>query len=780
MADQVIGMQLKQLNSAWIGILNRAADDKKAFNVIAQQCSAFYSPKKGVGFMWQDDFKKKYMGPNVTNPTFQVTIAKAFEYVAIIGPLLYWQYPYRNVSSNKSLEIDPQLFGNDPMKAQFAQQLAQMQMLEDAKSEVRNQMYSKVLNYIQREQPGGGLAQHSELAINESLVKGRGCLWTEPYKYPGSGRTLVGSFFDSVNNLLVDPDCPDPTLCSAKWIARRRRTPYWELEKKFGLPKNFLRDKAQFETAAAQGVRQQTRKKSEDKDGIEWYEVYTRCGVGVRIDGARTAMDDAWDEVVGDYAYLAICKACDYPLNCTPEFMSDPNTGDEEIAAVFEWPCGPLWADDKWPVSCLDYYHDTTSAWPIAPLAAGLGELICLNVLVAAYISGAYESRQSLIGYLRSAAADVEKAIKSGESPCYIPITDNVNKNINEVISFINRPEANNNLIEAIQFTIQLFEQRTGLSELMYGSSSQGGQDRSAAATNIKNDRIQIRPDFMAKKVASWQSEIAQKEAIVMRFHMTAEDVAPLLGQYGAFAWQELVENEDPEVVIRGTKCTVEASDVRKPDKNKETANMQQLLTSMLPVLSQYAFTSQDFEPWNAFVTSVGESMEQDVSKWLIHPQPNPMVEQQQQLAMDEQQAKSDKLRADAEKSRAGAQQLTMQFETDQQMAQHKMQMDQMTTEQKLAAAQADTQHKMMASSISAEQKMAIDAAKAQQDMQATQATEAQKMMIEQAKAKQQREQQAAQFWQIMQEKIATQRLREQEMKAKIAMQQRSGGNTNA
>lgn len=761
MADQVVEAQLKKLVDAWRGILLRAEEEKRAFNVIANQCHSFYNPKGGVGFMWEEKFKKANLGPNITNPKFHVTIAKAFEYVAIIGPMLYWQYPFRKVASYKPIEIDPMLLaGEDPQKQQLVQYLAEQQAVSDGKSKIRNELYQTLLNYMQVEQPGGGLSQHSELAISESLVKGRGCLWTENYKYPGSGRNLVGSFFDSVNNLIIDPDCIDPTLTKCKWIARKRLTPYWELEERFGLRKNYLRDKCNFESGTSQGKanskgsRRSSSTVDSSKDLVEWFEVYTRCGVGSRIDGVRTSMDDAWDEVVGDYAYIAIAKGVEFPLNAPPLRLID--SSDEEVAEMFEWPCGPLWADDKWPVSCLDYYHDPESSWPIAPLAAGLGELICLNILVACYISQAYDNRQQIVAYLASAASSVEAALKSGDSPAFVKINDNVQKSINDIVQYLNRPASNNDLIDAIQFVIRLFEERTGLSELMYGRNPGGTNPRSAAEVTAKNDRIQVRPDYMAKKVAAWQSDVARKEMIVSRFKVTADDIAPRLGPLGAFAWNELVENEDPEVVIRGMTCTVEASDVRKPDKSKDTANLQSLLQTTMPVLAQYGASTGNYEPLNNFLASLGDSMEQDVSEWRIPaPQPNPEQQQIQALQNEELAAKADKLRADAESSRANAQQLQLNFEGEQAASQQKLQVDAAMAQQKMQVESLSAQQKLALAQTQARQAMQMDAAKTGQELQVNAIKSQQQIQLAEEQAQQKRQQDAVMFWQRLQQKQA-------------------------
>lgn len=716
--QSAVEMQLKALTTSWISQVKRAEKEKSAFNAIAHQCKSFAGGKSQSNFMWQPQYRDKYIGKGIKSPKFEVSLLKGFEYIAIFGPMLYWDYPTRKVQPTKSLVIDPAVvLGNDEQNQMFGESLVQQQAMEDQRAATRARLYEDILNYIQREQPGGGLATHSKLAINEALLKGRGLVWTESYQYPGSGRKLVGSFFDTVNNLFIDPDCCDPTLTKAKWIARRRYTPYWEVEKKFNLPKNYLRDKGKYESGASQAnaSAEKKEKQSPKNDLVEWYEVYSRCGVGVKIDGVRSSMDEAWDEVVGDYAYIAVCEHCDFPLNAPLYVMSDENLGDDQVEQFFSWPI-PFWADDKWPVSQLDFYPDETTCWPVPPLAPALGELTCLNILISCYVEQAYETRQQIVAYVASAASEVEAALKSAESTIYLKLNDSIQRSVNEVVQFLNRADPNNGLLEAIQFLLQRFEERTGLSEILYGNAGPA-VDRSAEAARNRNDRASVRPDYMAKVVADWQSAIADKEKIALRFTVTAQDLAPQLGSLGSYAWQTLVEQEDPEVVLRGMKCLCYASDMRKPDKARETSNMQQLTNQVLPVIAQISATTGDYKPLNEFFKSIGDSMEQDVNGWLIpeesiDPAMQELSTQQQQADLEKTQAEADSKRADAEAKRASIGKDEHQLEIEHAKGQQKMQMEAAAAQQKMALEQqktalqlnhANLQHKQKANNAAGE-----------------------------------------------------------------------------
>ena len=267
MADQPLDSVLRPIVTGWLGKIEQARKHKKPFDDIAEQCTAFFSA--ATGFMWEPKYRQKFLNTN-TSPRFRMTMAKAFELVALFGPILYWRNPKRTVKSRKQIPINPDIFGPDNMRElqqlhqelmgqyqqaeqavqQMQQQMGQMQQqLQSAAQQLQviepqmkevleaQQMFDKSrielrarkfqddaraslmegwLNYTPDEQPGGGLAQHAELAITEALVKGRGTLWVEPYTQPGSKMTLPGCFWDSVDNLLIDPDAE--SLFDAKYI----------------------------------------------------------------------------------------------------------------------------------------------------------------------------------------------------------------------------------------------------------------------------------------------------------------------------------------------------------------------------------------------------------------------------------------------------------------------------------------------------------------------------------------------------------------------------------
>lgn len=548
---------LTPLVNQWIQRIETARMAKKPWQDIADQCKAFFS--KDCGFMWEPTFKANFIGSSLNNPKFEITIAKAFELVAVFGPYLFWKYPNRYIKTNEPIELRPEFFGppQDPMVQQQFQMAMQQMQMEQSAQQMRNKVMEKYLNYSQREQPDG-LDRHAELAITDALVKGRGLLWVEGYSFPGSGRKLTGCFHGSPDDLFIDPDCKDPTLRAAKWIARRHVSDREELERKFGYPPGTLFRRGHFESMESRSVNMPNSSRTERSQGelddrVVWYEVWSKQGIGSRkqygTDGAFTRLNDQlhdqFDQVVGDYAYLCVCDNVPFPLNA-PSYMVE-NSTNEQVQEMFRWrasnygPEFPTYLDERWPVAVLDFYRNPDSCWPIAPLAPGLGELICLNVLMSAFVEQGYENRKSIIAVLDSAAKDVEAQIRGTENPAIVRINETAHNNITSMIQYLNRPNMNTDIVNVINYVSMMFDKRTGLSEIMYAMNVGGVQSRSARDIAAKEEKAAIRPEKMSADVARWMTDAAQLEKFLAGWTVSGRDLVPLLGQHGSMLWLSLI-----------------------------------------------------------------------------------------------------------------------------------------------------------------------------------------------------------------------------------------------
>lgn len=678
----------------WKGLLNRAKLAKQRFNDRADQIMTFYSG--GPGAMWKPDFLTRFMGgaQSIIAPKFKITSNAAYENVALYLPLIFWEMAARKVRPNRSMQLDYRILaGGNPEAEAYYEQVAQQQAMQDERSHQRAQILEHCLNYFQEEQPWGGLEGASSTAIFEMLTKGAGFLRTEAYQFPFSDRTLVGSFFESVDNILVDGDCMDPLWESAQWIAIRHQTPIRETEEHFGAEEGAY---TEFATMTSNNAAYQVAQGAGpgktvyvDRNVIEWYEIFSRAGFGNRLTGkpvpqiapnfdeARGAVDVGGRLVKDTFVYLCICPKAPYPLNLPSAAFATMEP--EEVKARTDWPT-EYWRDNKWPIEMLfQHPHTGTSAWPEANMAPALGELACLNILMSAWIQQAYEGKQLVGAYWKGAISNIED-LKAGMTtwvelnPEFEAGVPGAKRGIDDVLSWLKRPELNKDLPAAIEFVGNMIKKRTGLMDEMYGQSS-GAEPRSAAAYEGKMNTVNIRPEYLQKRVAAWQSAIADKEVFCMYTHVDgARDLPEQLGPLGVAAYRELITNEAPEHILHGSKSIVEASGIRRPNKAKDMADLTGLQQYLLPILSEWMFQNNDPGPMNAFLKDIENAGEMDLNIEFPEPQPpdeSAVAMQQAQLA--ELQAKAQKLGADAEKSHADAQSSLMQAQTSQQDAQTKM-----------------------------------------------------------------------------------------------------------
>ena len=699
----------KPIVQAWLGMLKRSSESKREFNELARQLSTLYS--KPSSYMWKPEYVNAYMGKGITPPKFQMTVNKPYEYVSIFLPLLWWDYPNRKVSKHKRLEFDAEaLSGGDPNRQQMLEELLQRDAIYDTNNDARCQLLDKYLNYSQVVQPGDGLSHHIESALVDALVKGRGVLAIEPYRVPGSQTTLTGAFYRSVDDLFIDPDCVDPTLTTADWVAIRHLEHFTKVEERFKLRKNSLRGKGTLESSNSQwdagtGVTSDRSAGQDRKNLIEWYEIWSRCGIGAKLSGIDKPIYSGFDDVAGDFVYLCISPAMPQcPLNLTTQDMVNENYGgegvpftDEDLIEKLQWPT-PTWMANRFPIALLDFTTKPNSAWPIPPMAPAIGYMSCLNILVSCLAQQGYDSRHIAIAYMEGAIPDLKKKLESDETPLLIGIdADLAAKQIGEIIQYLKRPEMNNDLPQTIEFISTKIAESTGLLPLLY-ASNEGGVDRSAEASKNRNSKATLRPDHMGQKVAKWQTVVAEVEKICAYYHVKASDVAPLMGEAGAMLWGELVENAEPTSVLHGMYCLVETSDMQKPDRDKQVGDLSKLMQWLLPIIGTEAASTGDYSAVNGFAQAFGDGMEQDVSKFLVPPrqprEPDPVMQAQTQAELDLTAAKAEKLRADAGAVGVTAGAAQQSAEAKAMADQQKLAMDQQKSEHTLGIAQTQAELK--------------------------------------------------------------------------------------
>lgn len=631
-------ISLKPLIDSWKNAIQASETDKAGFTETGDICMKFYSGS--INGMWERTFRTKYLS-GLPQSKFEITLNKAFEHVSIVGPTLMWGNPGRVVTTYERCEIEPSVFGapDDPAAQQAAMEYLEEREREEGIAKTRNALMQHYLNYSHREQPGGGLKVDSQMAIIDSLVKGRGCIRVDQYQPVGTQDTLTGGFYVNVDDLYIDPDCDRPNLSNAKWMAVRHCEPHWEVERRFGLPDGSLRGKSTMVSKkgtkdAATAYKNGTfQTQSQINDLCVWFEVWSKCGVGTRFkDKPNNSLHQAFEESVGDFAYLCFVPGFDQFLNVRTEFLD--NADMEQVAAAFDWPI-PYYKDGRWPIAMLDYWLNPKSCWPMAPLAPGLGELVFLNVFISSLADRIFQDGLSKAAVKQELVSDAVEKLLSYQHEV-IELNPSVAGNINELVTFLQRPQVNFDAFRMLEYVSMMFDKRVGLMELLYGLNPGGKVSRTAADANIKGEAVSVRPEYMSTKVEDWQTEIANLERIAAGDGVKGQTLIPLLGRHDAELWDRLITQAEPTVYLREMRSRVEANSIRKPNKAKDNQNLQQMSGYLIPVMQWYAQSTGNTEPLNEYLKSMGRAIDQDVENWLLPTVPQQGPSEEEMMAQQE------------------------------------------------------------------------------------------------------------------------------------------------
>ena len=673
----VSGELLRPLVQGWIGKITGAlrSRQRKAWKAAVDDCELFFS-----GNPWEGAALKTWWKDGGAPPRFKILIAKAFELVALFGPSLFYNVPHRKVEAKRPDDLPLEAFGdpNDPATApmlQAVQQEMQQGAMEDG---IVSRLLESWLNYTPRESPGGGLERHARMAITDALKTGRGCLWTRPYRMPGSDKLLTGCFYEKSTNLVVDSDFD--TLQEAKWIARKVVAPYWEVERKFGLKNDSLKGKATLESASSFGERagdewaQDKRNKGDTNDLLVYYEIWSKMGCGAKLAGMKAPLAGPLETAVGDYAYLAICESCPYPLNFPMDLLQSAE-GDEQIRDAFAWPI-PTWKDDRWPVSVLDFYPRTDSPYPIPPLAPGLGYLKFINVMYSFLANRISTTCRDFLAVAKHFAQDIREKFQDGGDLTILEVPQ-IAGNMDQLIKWLQQPQVNTDVWTILEKTFELFDKATGLTPLLYAMNA-GAADRSAEATAQKRQALDTRPQDMAKQVESWMADAAGLEAFCARRFITGPDVVGLLGRPGAFLWDQKVASQDEESVLRQFRYTIAAGSTRPPNKDRDVANANIGMQVWVPISAQFAAGTGNYGPLNFWLSKWGKANDEDVGPGLFNPPPpDPNAPNPAQAEAEAKRAESQqKLEAKREEHGMKMQQKNEEHQMDVQLKQHDQQVD--------------------------------------------------------------------------------------------------------
>lgn len=636
MADD-LSHPLLPVVTAWLSKIKLALDFKrKRFGADATDGMRFFTGP--YDWLYGDESRKgdrhlkQVDGGDDDNeippPRFQMTSNKVAELVQIFGPVLYHRNPIRQVNPREFPLPDDDLmaaFGGNPQMTLPLQQMYQQGTIAQATDKTRAKLLEHYLNYT----PDAlDLKSESRSAIDEGIIKGMGLLMTEVYT-DAVGTKLVGSFYKTVDDLVIDPDMP--TRDTATWVALRSCRPVWEVERKFGMPKGSLKgNQSSANLNAETDVHpdgQYLRAVGQTNDLLVYWEVYSKNGLGGRLKGVADWIRDPL-ESYGDYCYLAIADGIQSPLNIPQQVWDmQAQQGQQEILKRIQWPT-PYWADGSWPFEALAFHEIPNDPWPMSHIAPGMGELKFLNWAYS-YVAGKIRiSSRDFIAILDEASDSLRATITHGADYEVIRLKGSHGKSINEIVQFLQHPGMNNDIWKVIEAVADQFEKRVGLTELMYGQSAR--QLRSAEEASIKSSQMSVRPDEMANKVEDWMSRVARKEALCARWHLQPQDVAPVMGPAGTQLWAQFITPVHPSQLLHSLEYRIEAGSVKKPNQERDAANAQQMAQMLMPFYQQLALTVGLVGPFNTLLEFLGKTINMKVDGMLI-PQPQQPIQPAQQ-----------------------------------------------------------------------------------------------------------------------------------------------------
>lgn len=678
---------LRSIQKKWMSLIRKAQEDKwDKFGKAAAESMMFYgsddhsfifrreyASSSGLRVKGADDSA----GGDGAGLTFEATANLVSNVVSVFLPVLYHRNPvrtisprkpninsdllarYRQMQIQKTLMMASQTMGLDPAMMMQAEQgimnaMQQMQMQTEETTvtdKLRASLLEWYMNYTPKEL---NLKDRARDAIIEAIVKGMGLLWVS---IDDSGeRRVTGLEYDSVDHLFIDPDAE--RLEDAKWIARRKRRPVWEVEREFGLePGTIKATDVSVESEAEAECTDEFERAFDAQEGktsdlIVYYEIWSRMGVGQRITGG---FDEDLDKSVidtleqfGDYAYVVVSPSHEIPLNLPEEVVNqeDQAQAGAEVVERLKWPAEFYkHRSNPWPFAALSFRRVPRKVWPQSYIHPAMGYQKCINWILSFLMARVKITSRAFIVVPRGVEDEIKNAILSGKDLTLLEINSQHAGTMDQLVQFVKMPEENANIWTLLSALKREFEDATGVTELnLSGRSST--QMRSAAEADLKRDVLSVRPDDMANEVDSWMSDAAFLEAIAARSLLTADDVAPVFGEkpaegedgsgLGEFTrlWVELVQTTDTDRIVSEFEYGVESGSARKPNRAQEIQNIDEGSQLILQQFIQVWTTTGDPTKFNTWIEMWAKSRDFADYEAMFLPDMSEFIQQQQAMQM--------------------------------------------------------------------------------------------------------------------------------------------------
>lgn len=441
-----------------------------------------------------------------SNTFFKSKVALTAEAMRVFGPYLYQVNPHRTSTARENAT-------------------PQMVRIAEIVGQYLNYTPTKLDNY-----------RRSRRAIDDALSWGRGVKWTEVDESTG----LIGSTYDSVRNLLLDPDAKD--VQQARWAARRHQK--LRAEAKAMLPNGKWDVIPKGGSLANNEPLPWEQKPMSTTDTVTYWCIYTKHG----LRGQNGA-----DELLKTMQEKDPAWTIDRPL---VYYCSD----EGRIVAIEPWSV-PFYRENEFPCTLLDFYDYPESAWPVSPLDPAIGFQRAINWIVT-LMMGKYRYTSRTVGAILKQAgeglsdADIDKVLVGSDIEMLQITCKGEVKSIKQFIDEFNWSHeyltTGMNLLGLLE---QRFQKACGLYEILYSGNSDT-QSRSATDASVKDRNSQSRVRDMRDRVEKFESAVARKEALALRFLKDREHVGRVLGPEAGKDWGFLVKPGGDDVQAMAQEFT--------------------------------------------------------------------------------------------------------------------------------------------------------------------------------------------------------------------------------
>jgi len=604
---------LRQLNQVWLQRLQQAKTvKKKQFGQTAAQ-------------LWEylcKDYDDLYFpiwshAAGHSHPSFyRPRVNKFQEFVDLYIPFIMASTPVRRVAVRQpmfpeELVQSAMILGSIPMRYVDKMQRTALATITT--------LLEWWLNYITEEYH---LLREARLAVTEALVKGRGVVWHG--LLPHASGIIPASFYDSVDNLFIDPSAK--TLRDAGFIMRKRTVASWLAAKQLGVDEQKLLRMCRDNTP---------EDPSDDTPVITFYEVYSRIGSGLRYtspdDPLRTAQE-ALDQL-GDHLWFAIAEGAEYPLNMDPDVIQ---SDIERLKVSVQWPVASFGNTiHPWPMSVLDFYPNTDNAWARSPLQAGVPMQMILDHLYGYIYAQAVRSTRAIIVVPDHVDSQLVTALRGYEDLAIVPISSKqITDFEKELYHTITLPPVNRDVLQFVQLLEDQFSRAVGLDPILYGAQPQR-QYRSAAEVNIRFQAASGRAQFMADQVEEWMDQVAAKDGVLSRLYVPATQIATLVGE-GVIpdeqgqpqpagplsqAWGATITTDDPYAAAIDFQFQIVSGTGRRRDKEQATQAATFLAQTVLPPVVQASIQGGDFTMFNKMLERLSNALDLDAGLFRLERQ---------------------------------------------------------------------------------------------------------------------------------------------------------------